>query len=365
MSSDSSPSRLLSLDALRGFDMFWIIGGSVIITELARLCPFFNGLATQMHHVSWEGFRFYDLIFPLFVFIAGISMAYAAAARRAQGKSDSQMLLRLLKRAGLLVLLGLIYNGAMNFDFVHLRYPSVLGLIGISCLLAGLIALKTDSIRALLFWALGIGTAVWAMQNFMTLGMWGNGSFEAGKIINAAFDSCLPGRLNSGSWDPEGPLNILSATVLPLCGCAVGRLILLYQTRKLRIAFILAGVGTAAVLSGFALSPYYPVIKCAWTGSFNLVTGGFSLLLFILFYTVIDIWKIQKWSFGFRVIGLNAITIYLAHHFINFGFTNTAFFSGTAELFETGKGLILAITFVLLEWGLLEFLRRRNCFLKV
>ena len=123
--------RLESLDALRGFDMFFIIGGSAFINELAKLFPS-SFASSQMGHVDWHGFAFYDMIFPLFLFIAGVSFPYSLAKSKDKGLSNEKILLTIIKRAFKLVVLGLIVNGIMKLNFADARYASVLGRIGIA-----------------------------------------------------------------------------------------------------------------------------------------------------------------------------------------------------------------------------------------
>lgn len=360
--------RLISLDALRGFDMLWIIGGAGIVTALAGFfTPSLDGVAVQMHHVPWEGFRFMDLIFPLFVFISGISCAFSMNKHQRSGESNRKMMFKLVRRGLMLVFLGAVYNGLFNLNFVNQRWCSVLGLIGISVMLAGFIALYTRSFRALLFWALGILLFIAGIQFCVSLGDFSAGTFIKGKIINVWFDQFVPGSLNNGSWDPEGPLNMLSATVLPLLGCVVGRLILTRPAPKDQIGnvLILCGGGVSLILLAIGLSPWYPVIKCAWTGTFNLLTGGISMLLFALFYFLADVRGYLKWTFFFRMIGVNAIAVYLGTRFIDFGKTNQMLFGGIAGLSGSFSGVTLAVTLVGLEWVVLWFLWRHKIFFKV
>jgi len=132
--NDSSARRLYSLDALRGFDMFWIMGGESIFVALAALTgwPVFEWCATQLEHVPWHGFVFYDMIFPLFLFIAGISFPFSMAKRMRNNESRSSIYKHVIFRGLILVLLGIIYNNGIRFNFGELRYGSVLGRIGLA-----------------------------------------------------------------------------------------------------------------------------------------------------------------------------------------------------------------------------------------
>ena len=142
--------RLLSLDTLRGFDMLFIMGGDAFFLCLGALLPgtIFADFAQQMGHKAWDGFALYDLIFPLFLFIAGVSFPFSLAKSRSVGESEQKTMLRILRRGLTLVVLGIVYNGLLSFDFENLRVASVLGRIGLAWMLAAFIyALLTQGKR--------------------------------------------------------------------------------------------------------------------------------------------------------------------------------------------------------------------------
>jgi predicted acyltransferase len=153
----------VSIDALRGFDMFWIVGGASIISALDALTgwPIFQRILNELEHPEWNGFTFYDLIFPLFLFIAGVTTPYSIGRKLEAGAAKGQLTRTIIRRGLLLVLLGLIYQGLLTFNFANLRYASVLGRIGLAWMLAGLIFLNT-SWRGQLAWAVGLLLAYWA-----------------------------------------------------------------------------------------------------------------------------------------------------------------------------------------------------------
>src|SRR3954471_1139684 len=145
MSEISTPRRLYSLDALRGFDMFWIMGGDAIVRRLAVAThhPFWEKLAVQMDHPAWNGFHLYDLIFPLFLFLAGVATPYSVGRELEKGASKGQLVLRVIKRAAILVLLGLLVNNGLKTlkPMEDIRFASVLGRIGIAYMFANIIYL--------------------------------------------------------------------------------------------------------------------------------------------------------------------------------------------------------------------------------
>jgi len=145
--ADGNPGRLYSLDALRGFDMFWITGGQKLVWALATVTgwPLFEWMNAQMHHVGWNGFAFYDMIFPLFLFLAGVSMPYSFAARKKRGDTREKIYLHALKRMLVLVLLGMLVNRILELNPDNMRFASVLGRIGVAWFLAALIVLNAKN----------------------------------------------------------------------------------------------------------------------------------------------------------------------------------------------------------------------------
>ena len=153
-----TPQRLRSLDALRGFDMLWIAGGAAVLRSLEREPGgvLWTTLANQTKHAAWHGFTLWDLIFPLFLFLAGVSMPFSFAVRRAKGATERELFLHATRRGVVLVLLGAIYNGLLSFDFAHQRWASVLGRIGLGWMFAAWIVLRFPRAKQLLVWSGGL-----------------------------------------------------------------------------------------------------------------------------------------------------------------------------------------------------------------
>ena len=151
------PKRLLSLDALRGFDMFFIMGGAELLRALAKMWPntVTDAIAGQMHHMDWEGFAFYDMIFPLFLFIAGISFPFSYAKNLSVGMPRQQIYGKVLKRALILIALGVIYNGFFKLELDTQRFYSVLGRIGLAWGLAAVIYMNFNA-KWRIGWAAGL-----------------------------------------------------------------------------------------------------------------------------------------------------------------------------------------------------------------
>ena len=362
--------RLLSLDALRGFDMLWIIGGSSVVTTLATYTDagWLKAIAGQMEHVHWNGFHFYDLIFPLFMFISGIAIPYSVKSALSKNPSKSKLFLRFLKRMLILVLLGMLYNGVFQDGFATARYASVLGQIGIAYFFASVIYTFSGSVKSTLIWIAGILTGVSVMQLFIPVPGFGPGVFTPEGAMNGYIDRLyLPGRLAyfNGIFDALGILSVVSAIGITLMGIIAGKILQEKTFSDYRKTGILALCGIVLIPSAVLLSPVYPIIKVCWTTTYNMLAGGISFLLIALFYLVIDVWGYRKWTYFFRIIGMNSIFIYLLGRIVPVGVI-TGFFVGWIIKPLGGFGEVIgAVVIVAAEWFLLWFMYKKNVFVKV
>ena len=371
MTTNKLPERLHSLDALRGFDMLWIIGGGELAVALAKVTNWgwLNWFAEQQEHVKWDGFHFEDLIFPLFMFISGVAISYAILGRIKKGSSKSKTARKVVRRGLTLVVLGIIYNGffQLRFEDHAVRFASVLGQIGLGYMFASLIVLYTRHYSFRLMWLGGILLGYAIIQNFIPVPGIGAGVLTPDGCINGYIDRMLlPGHLYGGVFDPEGLLCIVSAAGITLMGALAGEVLHSKAWTEYRKLLILSGTGVCFIILALLLKPVYPVIKAAWTTTFNLLAGGISLLLFSLFYLIIDVWKFRRWTFFFTVIGMNSITIYLGSAIIDFGHISKFFTGGLSRLAGVDWGsVIFWIGIIAVEWLLLLFLYRRKIFLRV
>jgi len=373
MENENKPptKRLYSLDALRGFDMFWIMGGEGIFIALATLTgwPVFEWWAGQLEHVEWHGFHFYDMIFPLFLFIAGISFPFSMTKRTALNESRKSIYKHVITRGLILVLLGIIYNNAVRFNLAELRYGSVLGRIGLAWMFAAIIFMNTKlSWRIAWFWALLIG--YWLLLLFFPahdLGSTDAFSRE-GNLASYIDRLIMPGKLYLGNHDPEGLFSTIPAISTALLGMFTGEFLLskYLNDKPLRKVLYMVLAAVAFMVIGKIWDLNFPINKNLWSSSFVCYVGGLSLLLFSLFYLVIDVWNFKKWAFFFVVIGLNPITIYLAGRIINFRSAARFFFGGFNSIFpETWAPLIDSIGITTVGWVFLYILYKKKIFLKV
>ncbi len=369
--TSAEPKRLRSLDALRGFDMFWIMGGEHLFILLGALTgwPVLKWWATQMDHVPWHGFVFYDMIFPLFLFIAGISFPFSLA-KNYQGPARRKALYtHIFKRGITLVILGIIYNNAVNFDFANMRYGSVLGHIGLAWMFAAIIFINAGP-KFRVVWIAGILLGYWFLLMFFPahdLGATDPYSME-GSLTGYIDRILMPGRLYLKVHDPEGILSVLPAIGTAMLGMFTGQYIksdFLKNKQQVKVLYmILAGV--VLIVLGKLWGLTFPINKNLWTSSFVCFVGGISLVLFAVFYLVIDVWNFKRWTLFFTVIGMNSITIYMGMALFDLGHTSDFLFGGFAKLFsENWSQVIGAAGHVAVGWIILYFLYRKKIFLKV
>lgn len=362
MNDTADTARLTSLDALRGADILIIAGLDALVYRMAPLFPhstFMQGLREQMGHVAWAGLAVYDLVFPLFVFMAGVSLCLSLSKRTEM--SAVPRLGRLWLRAAALVVLGWVINGPLSFDLAHMRFASVLGLIGLSGAMAGsLVLLLRRRVWLCLLAAavllLGIGTAQYL-----------GGDFTPQGCLNAAIDRRFcPGVLHLGCLDPEGPLCILSATALCLIGYAAGAAMSLPRA-GVRLGLLLGG-GLLCLLLSLPL----PCIKNIWTAGFTLFAAGTGLSLLALFHLLLDCCPANArvftlWAFPLRVAGANALFLYLFSHLFNLPALAERLSCGGWGILLSAEALPAAYagTALLLAWLPALWLYRRKLFLRL
>lgn len=357
--------RIHSLDALRGFDMFWITGGGALAVAMSHLTGI-DWLETQMHHVDWEGFRFEDLIFPLFMFIAGVAIPFSVKAKLEQNVPKKRLFWKVFKRMLLLILLGILYNGTFKNGFEGSRIASVLGQIGIGYFFASLIVIYFKSFRSRIVWLLGILIGFGIIQLLIPVPGFGAGVLTPEGSINGYIDQLLlPGRLHGGTFDPEGILCSLSATGITLMGTIAGNILRNRKTTDWQKIGYLTAAGIGLIVLALVFSSFYPIIKKCWTSTFNMLAGGISFILLAFFYLIIDHWKFRGWAFYFRIIGMNSIFVYLLTRIINMRNISEFFFGWLALPMGESGDLLLLIGSLALVWLLLYYMYKKKIFLRV
>ena len=398
------PQRLMSLDALRGFDMFWILGADSLVYALhglAQTTPT-KIIATQLDHAEWEGFHFYDLIFPLFVFMMGVSTVFSLT-KIIEREGRAAAVKRVLRRGILLFIVGLIYSGGFTNPWPDMRLMGVLNRIALCYTFGGLVFIffRTRTLVAIAaalllgYWALlawvpfpdvrptpggdAVITREAGFKNISQLNMASTnllrGSYVQGVNLTDYLDQkYLPGRKYDGTYDPEGILSTLPAFVTGLLGIFAGLLIRNKAVPDGKKVLWLLGTGAAGVALGFLWGLEFPVIKKIWTSSYVLVAGGFSALLLGAFYWIVDVKQWRAWCQPFVWIGMNPLTIYLTSNFLGgLGFEKLAqrLVGGPVKSFcdahiAAGFGdLVSAFVGVLLFIWFAYFLYKRKIFLRL
>jgi predicted acyltransferase len=375
---DPAAGRVASVDALRGFAMFWIIAGDSLawaLHDLSRDKPGLLSATTgfvskQLMHASWEGFRFYDLLFPLFLFVTGVSILFSLPPLvERKGKWAAHR--RVLRRAALLFLLGLIYYGGTSNAWPDIRLLGVLQRIALCYLFASLLFLHLDA-RGLVvaFGSLLIG--YWAVMTFVPVPEIGAASLEQGtNLVNWIDAQYLPGLKLYGHWDPEGLLSTLPAIGTCLLGVLAGMLLKSMRIAPVQKALWLIGGGIVLVAAGWLWGLQFPVIKNVWTSSFVLVAGGYSALLLGVFYLLMDVRGHKAWSTIFLWFGANAITLYIINNLVGFqGLAGRLVGGDVAKLLNAqlayGAGSLVIVTVgLVLATVVARFLYRRKIFLRV
>jgi predicted acyltransferase len=418
--------RLMSVDALRGFDMFWIIGADSLVYALRRLSPSkpTNFLADQLEHADWQGFHFYDLIFPLFVFLVGVSIVFSLTKTiERAGKADA--IKRVIRRGILLYIVGVLYSGGFTRPWPDMRLLGVLNRIALAYFFAGLLFCFFKP-RALLGICAGLLVGYWALMTFVPIRdiqlsrpniarlaeqagdaetaeyfssrrslnpstvkdspAWAatqklfysttnyvHGKYEPGYNLSDHLDfQYLPGKKWDTFYDPEGFLSTLPAIATCLLGVFAGLLLKNQLIGGPKKVVFLISFGIAAALVGWLWNFQFPVAKKIWTSSFVLVAGGYSAILLGTFYWVVDVLQFRSWCQPFVWMGMNSITIYLTKNLLGgtFGLVAQRFVGGDLKTFFdhqiSGLGeMVISMVGLLIAFCFVRFLYKRKIFLRL
>ena len=401
--SPPAAARLRSLDALRGFDMFWIIGGAELFRSFQKVSdsPFTRFLAGQLEHSDWVGVRFYDLIYPLFLFLTGAGIAFSVGKSiRQYGKGSA--ILRIVRRGLLLVVLGMIYSGGLTNRWPQVRLGGVLALIGASYVLGALIYVWLGNRPRLIAGAAGALLALhWALLAWMpfpalrlvpatieplarAVGSHSptvllaatpgrvHGVYEHGYNFADYLDfRFLPGKKPEPYFEWEGLLSPLTAACLCLGGILAAQFLQRPDLAPARKAYWLLAGGLTLVGLGLAAGLAEPVVKKIWTSSFCLIGCGYGAGMLGAFYLAIDVWKLDRWCEPFVWIGMNPITIYLLVELVPFDHLSARLFGGDVRAFLDGSvaagsgSVMLAAGALGLAMAVTLFLYRKKIFLRL
>lgn len=356
------PRRFTSVDALRGFDMFWIVGGDWLVRSLVAVHdgPVTRGLANQMEHCEWAGFHFYDLIFPLFVWIVGVAIPFSLT-KLIERRGRASALRRVTARSFLLFLLGVFYTGGVANGFHNVYLAGVLHRIAVAYFFAALLFCFCRP-RTLAIWAAVLLVGYWALLTFVPVPGVGHASYEQEKNLAHFIDQrWLPGQKFEGTL-----LSTMAAAANCVLGIFAGLLLKDERRSDLQKVARLAAAGVVSLLAGVLWARQFPIIKLLWTSSYVLVSCGLAAILLAAFHLVIEVWRLRLWAQPFVWIGMNAITIYLVSSIANFRKLAERFVGGDVAkwLGHWGEFTRCVVALLLMLW-FAHFLYRRRIFLRL
>ena len=359
-----------SIDALRGFSMFWIIGGGTIFRSLDQIFnhPVTAFIGIQLKHVKWLGFHFEDLIMPLFIFIVGVAVPFSISNRLKRGQSRARIYLHIVKRTAVLYFLGvLLGSGGLHFNWPEMDWVGVLHRIAVCYFFAAFLLMHTKwQTQAIVTAALLL--LYWAALTLVPVPGHGPGVITPEGCLPAYIDQqFLPGKISEafyGYGDSNGILPTLVSISTALLGALTGHWLRSNRPGNHKVTG-LALAGLICLSVGYAWGQVFPVIRLLWTSSMVLFAAGLSLLLLTLFYWLIDVRGYKKWAFGFVVIGMNAIAVYVATRVFVAHRIGRVFVGGLSKWCGEWNGFINAVAGVTVIWLVLWWMYRRKLFIKI
>ena len=371
---ENNSIRLASLDILRGFDLFLLVFFQPVFVALARQMnmSFLDSILYQFDHEVWEGFRFWDLVMPLFLFMTGASMPFSLSKYIGTTGSYWPVYRRILKRVFLLFIFGMIVQGnLLGLDATHLYlYSNTLQSIAVGYLIAAVIQLHFP-----FKWQVGITLLLllvyWVPMTFL-------GDFTPAGNFAEQVDRCVLGRFRDGVfWNEDGTWSFspyynytwiwssLTFGVTVMLGAFAGKIMKEGKANRKKVVQMLLVVGLALVGLALLWSLQMPVIKRIWTGSMTLLSGGYCFLLMALFYYWIDYKGHTRGLDWLKVYGMNSITAYLLGEVVNFRCVAASVSYGLEQYLGGYYSVWLTFANYLIVFFLLGAMYKRGLFLKV
>ncbi len=300
MSVKNVKKRVVSLDVFRGI----AVAAMILVSILpGATTPYF------LKHSLWIGITFADLVFPFFLFIVGVSMAYSFAKRSKQ--SQSTLWGHFFYRVLALIIIGLFLNWIVWG--IPLRIPGVLQLIALSSLCAApMVHFKPK-------WILLVAAVLLLVQSVIYLGVGAPGvnagTFEHDGNIAGFVDTHVfgPEHTLDKNFDPEGIIALISSTALVLIGLTFGKLLrrINENDKKWNTLGLFSIAGASSIVLGVLISFGVPVIKQMWTASFILITAGLGIIILTGMYIYLDVKKRKSVLLLALPMGRNALVIYV------------------------------------------------------
>ena len=374
----SSSKRLESLDALRGFDLFFLVALGPLMHSLARTAnmEWLNESMWVFSHASWEGFSPWDLIMPLFLFMSGISMPFSLS--RYKSISDKRPLLRrLAKRILLLWIFGMMCQGnllALDPNTIYL-YSNTLQAIATGYLITALLFLFTSR-RTQIITVVVLLLVYWTAMQFITVDGYGGGNYTPQGNLAEWIDNTVLGRFRDTAQVIDGKvviadwyhytwiLSSLNFGVTVLTGLFAGYIAKdkIEEKKKLKLYF---GTGITMVIAGWLWNFQMPVIKTIWTSSMVLVSSGYCFLLMGLFYYWIDYKGHRSGITWLKVYGMNSIVAYMLANVVNFRCIGESLFYGLEQYMGSYYSFLMTLWNIGAVYVIIWFMYKRGIFLKV
>ncbi|EPR71145.1 acyltransferase family protein [Cyclobacterium qasimii] len=360
------PNRILSIDALRGFDMLFIVVADRFFSLLHKgaQSPLTGFLANQFDHPEWFGSTFYDIIMPLFLFMVGAVIPFSLSKRMQENTGKANIYKKLFKRVFILFFLGWIVQGnllALDADTFKV-FSNTLQAIAVgyffSCL--AFIYLSRNG-RYIMFAAcLVIYALILTVPNVPGVG---RSVILPDQNYALYFDHLVLGRFDDGyqyTWVLTG-FGFIATT---LSGLFAGELIKSNLPRN-KVALYLLVVGLAGLALGMIWGIWHPIVKKVWTSSFVLASSGVCFILMAIFYWIIDVKGKVKWTFMFKVIGMNAITAYVLSHVISFPDIADFLLYGLEQYTGAYYGALTTLGGFGLLYLILWYMYKNNTYIKI
>ncbi len=363
-----SGKRVISVDALRGFDMFWIMGGDLAFKGLDNIFQnrISGFLKTQMDHVDWFGFHFYDIIMPLFLFLVGVSMVYSYRKRLSGATSDRPIWKHTLQRVLILWILGMVVQGnLLTYDIHKIHfYTNTLQAIAAGYLIATVFVLYLPVTYQILA-TLGLLTVYWAIIALVPVGGNTLGAYDPEGNVAMFVEKSVMGRfIGWGSYTWIVSTLNFGATVM--LGVFSGYM-MQARVKRYRKFWNFLLFGSILMALGLIMNLWHPIIKKIWTSSFVLFSGGICVLMLGIFYLVIDVWGLSKGTRWLIILGSNAIFGYVAWHLFGNNFVGMAevFLRGSTQWFENGFDTLRYFGGFMIIYLLMWYMYRNKTFIKI
>ena len=373
------PQRLESLDVLRGFDLFLLVGLEAVMHHLSSAVntPSFHSFMWCFTHVQWEGFSTWDMIMPLFMFMSGITIPFALS-RYKDAKDKSLIYRRILKRVVLLWVFGMMCQGnllGLNPDRIYF-YSNTLQAIATGYLISALLYLHT-SIRTQIITAIALLLGFWGAMEFITINGYGGGEYTPDGNLAEWIDREVLGRFRDGASVVNGEtvfpdwyrytwiLSSLNFGVTVLTGTFAGYILKDKEINaQKKLAYLLI-IGSAMVAISQIWGIWHPIIKKIWTGSMTLLSSGYCFLLMALFYYIVDYKGWKKPTKWLKVYGMNSIVAYMLAMCVNFDCIGHSLFHGLEQYLGEYYHVLLSISNAGIIYAILYYMYKKQIFLRV